>query len=486
MFAREILDLDGPKEEIIKRFGAKLGTTDYWQAIGRFSEGWKKSIMVLLSGGCICGLVFGLFSAEFSAATRYYSAMQNSKGFDYSINVKGGTGDGMELNTSFPRGIGVSQISLNKLEETPGLKVESALVSEMGKAFLLVKGSETNSFLKELVKSNYYGYDVQDSQSQERMKQAPQKIGYRSDETVVDYPIAKIDRSTLKNLSRFVTVGNIDYDKFSAGKEVAVQGGHFQIGDHVIITCPVFSEPISETNPNPQAKIYNFNAEVGAILSVDQSNLGNRQFFPYKNCVVFSAEAIIAADPTAMYDNVYLTKVFNSTVAAQNAKNTVHSIAAQSQNTAITDVAEYATLWKDTVNQQKWPVYLVVACLMVIFLFAYAITISLKLKTNLRTYSLLRAIGMSNRQITRNLYQDTMKSSLWGILSGTVLAFFFCTLLALRYSYIPALPIYFKILLPATVVGCACILIVTVVACVRPVRWIIRQSIVESLSNIEY
>lgn len=451
-----------------------------WCGANRKAHRGQTRLTVILIAGCIFILLFGAFYAEFGAKTIYSGAINYNEGADYTLGLNGGTASPATLYTAYPRGEGVSPENLQKLRDTEGLSVDFAAITMTSKQFLLLSKDEKNPYLLGLKAGNSFATD-------QESKEVQKQVGYDPEDTLVQTNIVGMDTPEMEHLRPCVVSGQFDPNKFTSGEEVAVVGTGLKVGDSVTITGVVFSPEttIEQIKGNPQ--IHTIHAKVGAVLSLEKGNLPNPRLVPIHEGIIMSAQSMIAADPMARYDNIVIsnTKPEDAKVT-EAAKDTVYHVYSQSFNMQLIDMAQQRQEWRDMANQMMSMVYLFVLVFMLIVLSAFAVTTSLKVKASLRSYILMRAVGLDEKQMRRLLYYDNIRTSISGILVGAVLGFALCTSLALTNLQYSSIEIFLTVLLPLWLLGGALIIGISVVTCIHPMKWILRQPIVSALNSVEY
>lgn len=451
-----------------------------WRDANRKAHRGQSRLTVTLIAACIVVFLFGAFYAEFGAKTVYSGVIDYNEGADYTLNLNGGTASLATLNTAFPRGEGVSGENLQKLRDTEGLSVDFAAITMTSKQFLLLSKDEKNPYLLGLKAERSFAVD---QESREVQKQ----VGYDPEDTLVETSIVGMDTPEMERLRPCIISGQFDPDKFTSGEEVAVVGAGLKVGDSVTITGAVFSPETTIEQIKGKPQIHTIHAKVGAVLSLEKGNLPNPRLVPIHDGIILSAQSMIGADPMARYDRVVIsnTKPDDAKVT-EAAKDTVYHVYSQSFNMQLTDMAQQRQEWRDMANQMMSMVYLFVSVFMLIVLSAFAVTTGLKVKASLRSYILMRAVGLDEKQMRRLLYYDNIRTSVTGILLGAVLGFTLCVYFALTRLQYSSIEIFLTVLLPLWLLSGALIIGISVVTCIRPMKWILRQPIVSALSSVDY
>lgn len=451
-----------------------------WRGANSKAHSGQNRLTVVLIAGCIFILLFGAFYAEFGAKTVYSGAIDYNEGADYTLDLNGGTASPATLYTAYPRGEGVSPENLQKLRDTQGISVDFAAITMTSKQFLLLSKDEKNPYLLGLKAGYSFAVDQESKEVQKR-------VGYDPEDSLVQTNIVGMDTTEMEHLRTCVVSGQLNSNKFTSGEEVAVVGTGLKVGDNVTITGVVFSPETTIEQIKGKTQIHTIHAKVGAVLSLKKGNLRNPRLVPIHEGIIMSAQSMIGADPMARYDNIVIsnTKSGNAKVT-EMAKDMVYHVYSQSFNMRLTDMAHRRQEWRDMANQMMSTVYLFVSVFMLIVLSAFAVTTSLKVKSGLRSYILMRAIGLDQKQMRRLLYYDNIRTSVTGILLGAVLGFALCTLLALTNLHYSSIEIFLTVLLPLLFLGGTIIIGIGIATCIRPIKWILNQPIMSALNSIEY
>lgn len=446
--------------------------------------------LVILNAGCIFALVFGMFSAELSGAVHSAGIAESLGKTDYYIYIAQGMQTIEQFNENYPRSIGMSESALSKLYANRNLNVKYAYInSEVMPAFIRVGANEKNKTLVSLKKkytfekSNCFG----DKKIAEAIKKNRLLFGYKSGETLVNYPeiIAADTRTVKRLLSEAGITSNQDFNSFESGKTVYALGGIFKKGDGFTVSLPIIPAASTDQKIIGKAKTADFKVKVAESFTRPHSDtVGTGKFFygSAKNpCIIISASAAMKADPLLRFSFVIADNAKSASVS--NASDAAHSAAAVSKGMQIIDRAQNIAEWNDIVKRQKWPIMLLVAAFILIITEASAFLTRIKLKTNMHTYALLRSVGMEDTKLREILVKDSLRIAGMGLAIGILPAAVLIVLLCLRFFYVDMSMTMLFVVVPAAISGSLILLLMTAITSVFTVRGLFKKSIVESLET---
>lgn len=453
------------------------------KASGRGKKG-ENAISIVLITGCMALLIFGTFVGEYNALSRYYYdvATVQSAGYDYWLGrISGGT-HYEALRTEIPRGFGLSPENMEQLRASPNLTVDGALVGINRNAQLLTGPQEQTEAVKRLYqKGTSY---LQQGNGKETMKQA----GYENGQDLIEQDIFGTSPVFIHAMENNCSDGIFDEQKFLQGEQIIAVGPGFQVGDVVTVTLPVYAKDAAFGNLGTPV-IHNFTMTVGAVY---RELPENALFFEQvaslgPSALLLSDQLLLNADPEMRYDDVYLsyTGAPNDIQAKKAASELLTQFSFRSGLT-LKDYTQLDIAWDSAVKQYKIPTFSIVAMFLLLVFVALSLTISVQLRSSLRSYALLRAVGLDEKQLGTILRAKCLWVCGWGILLGSAIGFILCGLLYSIPPYFPVQNIFLLILLPVTALGALVLIGISILSCFLPKRWILKQSVVSSIQSISY
>lgn len=470
--------------------------------ITKFSKLWKfaagksnrsqmimSALLVAVSMGI---LVFGLFYGEIQGMGRYYDLQSQDKyNYDFNLAVTSGSNAIDALNVNIPVGSGVTPENCEKLKETPNLKVNMCASALFNHTYLLTDNTQQNASVLAYTKRVPNLEKVNDSGDQTTTRQQMNKAGFTASQQLYPLNVAGIEDTALDAYTPYITDGAMDMAKFNLGEQVAAVGNDFKVGDTITVSYLTYSKKINDDITAEAPQVHNFNVTVGAVYSQNAQNYNDaiiqNSFGEGAGYILMCSKPMIQADPYLAYDIV--TVDFSGDAkdndAVNNARMTINSIAEDSVNVQVFDYLNTKEKYAEIERVYKIPVFIIVIIIMLIVLAALTITNIIRVKSSLKNYALMRAIGMDMTQLTKRLVADTLKYTIAGVLAGGGATIIFEIIIAasqvMSYN-----DIVLYTVLPAFLIGSCAVVAISVISCIVPVHWVKQQDIAASIDSVNY
>lgn len=472
------------------RFSWKLSVL--WGRATAKSHRMQNMLSTILTAGCILLLLLGIFAAVFIPKASYGMTISSNQNIDYNFGFGSAPSAEETFHIVFPRNVGITKKNVQVLRETKGLDVSFAGITLQSKVLAVIPKNTKHLLLKELKKTRL----IQNDQTSEVLRQA----GAASNSKLAEAPVTGIDAEQLKRFEPYVVSGKIDYEKFSSGEEIIVENDYykkygtyagktyFHVGDTFTLVIPILPEGSSREKINGTVSTKTYTVRVGAILSSDKRTKEEASLYPFNGTMLMNSDLLLKADPTTRFDSV-IAKIQDGVTDSATLKNihdTIYRIAAQSKGIQVIDLPQYRiNLQTETQNLVLLIVFSVVVFLLIITAALFLMT-NIKVKMNMRSYILMRAVGLDTKGIRAMVLRENIKSVIRGILIGGILGFGLTGFLAFELSYLKIEDIFLYYMIPSAVIVSALLIAISIVACIIPIKKINRYNIVEKLHEVEY
>ncbi|MCB0997127.1 MAG: ABC transporter permease [Acidimicrobiales bacterium] len=257
-----------------------------------------------------------------------------------------------------------------------------------------------------------------------------------------------------------------------------------------IVDVGVVTGRIEDLGPTDLA-VYEKKAEdegwtIGSTVTVRFAEVGEREFTvallytenQLAGNYFISQDAFEAVFPTQLDFQVYV--LLRDDADVDQARSKVEGIAADYANADVQDLTEYKQSQADQINQLLGLIYALLALSVLIALIGIANTLALSVVERVHELGLLRAVGMTRRQVRSSVRWESVIISLLGAVLGLAIGIFFgwAVMRALRGEGFEELSI------PITQLGVLVILssVVGVLAAVMPARRAARLDVLRAIA----
>lgn len=474
---------EAPKKE--KR-GKDTSFVRLWRRATRRANRAQNWMVLMMASFCMLLIVFTPFYAELTVQSNYsYDDLELSQtGMDHWFGLRNGSGDIGLLGQEHPRYKGVRAASYQELTQNPNLRMDYAEIGPMSSARILdVPGAQQPPAIENIRK----GGSFRTSGDQTQRDQAMRAAGYPDDADLLWYAIRGIPYDQLAAFAPHLRAGTIDADAYGQGRQVAAFGSDFSVGDRVTISIAAY--PMSEGDDTGTPVITNVEVEVGAVYHIEHADslAAQRVLRNGSSFLAFSAEAMQAIDPGAGFDDVCLSLNCDpgDAQAMASVAETLRKVNSQSFLTYYRDFTQLHQEKMDLSMQLKLPYLVMIAIFVAAIFIALAISMNLKVKSGVRSFALLRAIGMDQKQLSKLLLLDNLLPCMAGAGAGLVLGVALSLLFSLWMSYGVA-GLFLQTVLPCAVAGLVLLALLCVLSYLQPRKWLLNQPVVESIDSVLY
>lgn len=439
----------------------------------------QNRLSILLTAVCVMIAVFGSFLAEQIPREMYQSSLNYYQNIDYDLGIYGGVASKTSFYTIFPRNIGITPAGLERIKETEGLEVEYASIELTSKHFLLIPEQTDSAFLRQAKEENFFENDLTPFVIQE--------VGGKAGDSLAEArSLMGIDAGTLEALKSTVKEGEIHPQAFFDGKEIITTAPNLKVGDELTVITVLLPEGSTQEKINGEITVIPRQVRVSAVLDPKKIPEPQKKILqnPY---LLMSSGPILREDPLAKYDTIYIryTGEDKNSEKSLRAEKVVKQVAAQSKGAKlINSIQDKRDLQKD-MQFYRNNCLAIVGFLLVVILLTLFLTTQIKVNTSLRSYLLMRAVGLDLPTLRRLLAWEVTRLNIRGILIGGVAGFAACTILAKR-SFLPTLDIFLKTLLPVYLLVGLVIVLIGVAVAFLTAKKLLKKSVAKFLSDVDY
>jgi ABC-type lipoprotein release transport system permease subunit len=468
-FRRGPLETDAVRPRKKRRPGPVPFTLpSVWKRAAKRVHRSQNAVTVLLAASCLFIAIIGCFWSLFAPRADYARTVWDAgeEAEDYVVHVYGGNSMPENFFISLPRGMGVSQQDLTLLEQVEDLRVNHALASGMTSHFFLLTEDDDNPYLQALAAGGSFLSEDQTPQVRKAIAQA----GGGAGDLLVRPRILPITWDTLQN-RRFLTLtdGILDKERFLRGVEIAAPNT-FAIGDTFTLVTPLLADEDAPLGSDARFEFVIRQARVGATYDASVGDY-----------IVLSAEHVMEIDPGARYTEVSLLHARkDDPEAVAHATALVAAVTARSNYTAMIDRIEERAVYTRQVRNGQIVTAVTVLVFLLAALLMFALSTRVKLRANLGSFVLMRALGARDETIRGLISYEALRLTLLGGLLGT-LAGFGAALFVLRdYAYLPTGDIFMLMGLSALAVF-GLILWLTHLSVQKPIQTLLHAVSAENL-----
>lgn len=490
LLRRNVLAYGGQPKPKRVRTGVQKYTSFARMWAGKGSGGVQDKLSAVMVAGCISILLFGTFAAQFSALQRFYWQDQNSQkyGCDYEIYMGKGESVLPYLTINTPMESGISADNIKLLKQTDGLSVDSYAIDDMCTAWILSPGNTSQDVLKRYEKKgSYYTKYGDEKEQRENLTYA----GYKENENLIYQKFVGLSFDQLMRSSETLKEGTVDKTAYAKGAQAVAFGEGYQKGDKLTVSIPVYKPADVYGEGKAKPVIHNVEVEITAVCKTDdlKTPFMKQMQTRYSNWIALSDELLTGLDSSLRYDYTALSYTGDRTDidAVRGAEDVIETVVAQSTGVQLTDYLNLSEKWDAAARQIQVPVLVLVTLFLLIIFLALTLSNSVKIKSRLRSYALLRAIGADHKQLLKTVFYSTLRTCLIGALIGVCLGFAASTFIYVTSGHgIPIQNILLTGMLPAALGGIFLITAISLLSCLRPVRWVISQNITQAIDSIQY
>lgn len=464
------MPLDTGKERVLPpahSTGDVQNLNKLWSRSTAKQNRWSNAVAIMLIAACLFITVFGGFVAMFAPWEKFGNI--DSVDLDYTLYVSGGTQNPENYYITIPRKMGVSQKDLDLLRSTEGLQVCSATINHLTSHFVLYSEDSNIPYFEQLIAEDY----VLKKKNVPQLSDVIIKLGGTEKDMLVEPRLTGMDYDTAVNSVNIID-GAIDKASFTTGNTI-IAPDTFSVGDSFLLVTPLL---VDESAPANSAARFDFVAKPVTVSAVYDS--------AEASSLIYSAEAIIATDDSACYEQIDIINLApNDVAASKRIENLLSQITARSSytnlNNFITKRQEHAI---DVHNGQVL-MAMSVAIFVVMVIIAIAYSVNVKIRAGMRSYMLMRAIGAKKKTVASLIRADIIRLIVKGSTIGIALGISVPILLVIiTYQNSPLGKFFLWPCLAAALVFGA-LLILGYIATQKPIQNLLREDLALALDTVE-
>ena len=434
----------------------------------------KQNMLVwIMQAGCVFILIFGIYISEYNAIIMHVQLKEQFQKMDYRLYVAKGVD--VTLRTTTPLQMGVTPETMHSLLADSSIQMQFYGNQNTNNANIVYESLDD---FPEQVRDTLYweSYGQTDDFSLKQLREA----GYKAQEDISFYPIIGIDRALAEQLLAYQSNGQVDLDKFERGEEVILVGDDFNVGMHIPISIPVVAPVALVDQTKIQGNVHIHRFQPTATAKLEDESLCD--ILP--NAILFSFAAMKAADPSLMYDIVIAN--CQSESVYKSAEQAMSVAKARSYGTALLTRNTVYSMYQDSIQELKIPVYCILALFLPLILLALLLTNLIKIKGNIKEYSLFRAVGLDKAMILSLLLYENLSNCGISVLVGGALGFGLSFLNSRRFSsYVSYLPSVFGLMGLYYIGLCLVLLLLNAFLCVPLKNWIVKRAVIRAIQDVE-
>ncbi len=428
-------------------------------------------IMIVLF--CVGMSIFGPFIPLFNARG---ATFDNPDDFpdnsDYSLHMTGGTSNQESYYINFPVGCGVSHEMADKIISDSRVKVLDASVSHLCVPFFLTTKNPENKLLHKYVidaTQKGYNYIFEHKNADKMIRLAGGDI---SKEQLVELPVKWQSYDSILNHIGTITGGKIDEKNYKNGIEIIAPDELCSIGDEFTIIVPIADVGATEQNIENHITFETATVKVAAIHSGSE--------------LIISTEYLFSIYPNMNYENLVIQNLdHNDKLWTEELEQKLETSENISVGVKYDNYAEMSRGFYAQVNSETLQIIISVFIFIVIILIAIIFSSYVQVRSNLRSYILMRAIGAKIETVQRLIINEIYHTLNIGIISGTICGVAVVAFLSAIGNYIKLWDIYLFYVAPVFIATVLFLYFGIRMAAKRAVGSMIKPNIIENLNSME-
>lgn len=323
-------------------------------------------------------------------------------------------------------------------------------------------------------KKNEYNYIFQHKRTNEMIKFAG---GDSSKDSLVELSVKwQSYDSVLNNINEFAN-GKIDEKNYKNGVEIIAPDYLCSVGDEFTMVIPIADAEATEQNIEEHIKFKTAKVKVAATYSKEQYN---------SDKLIISTEYLFSIYPDLNYENIILENLdHNDSVWVNELENNLENLEGISVGVRYDNYAKMQREFYDQVNLETLQIIVSVFIFIVIILIAIVFSSYVQVRSNLKSYIMMRAIGARIETVQKLIINEINRTLTTGIILGTILGGAVVVFFSILGSNIKLWDIYLFYVVPVFIATVILLYFGSRIAVKRAVRSMINQNIIEKLNTVE-
>lgn len=429
-------------------------------------------VMIVLF--CVGMSLFGPFVPLFNARN---ATFDNPDDFpddsDYSLHMMGGAASPESYFINFPVGCGIPHEMADEILSDSRVRVVEAASSDLCTAFFLTSKNPENKLLYQyVVEAERQGenYMFEQERTDEMIRLAG---GDSSTDGLVNLPLDWISyESVLYGINTF-TDGSIDEKGYKSGTEIIAPDGLCSVGDEFTMVLPIADKETTEANIENHIKFQIVKLRVAATYP------GSR--------LKMSTEYLFSVYPDLNYENVVIENLDHQDKEwTEELEENLAILESCSVAVRYDNYAKMAQEFYTQVNLEALQIIVSVLIYIVIILTAIVFSSYVQVRSNLRSYILMRAMGARIETVQKLIINEINHTLHIGIVSGAVCGGAVVGFVSLAFgAYTKLWDIYLFYVAPVFISTVILLYTGSRIAVRKAVHSMINRNIMEHLNTVE-
>ncbi|MDD6488282.1 MAG: ABC transporter permease [Clostridia bacterium] len=428
-------------------------------------------IMIVLF--CVGISIFGSFIPLFNARGATFDNPDNfPDNSDYSLHMTGGTSNQQSYYINFPVGCGISHEMADKIISDSRVKVLNASVSHLCVPFFLTTKNPENKLLhKYVIEATQQGYNyIFEHKNADKMIRLAG--GDSSKEQLIELPVKWQSYDSILNNTGTITDGKIDEKGYKNGFEIIAPDELCLVGDEFTMIVPIADKGATEQNIEKHIKFKTAKVKVAATYSGSE--------------LIISTEYLFSIYPNMNYENLVIQNLdHNDKIRTEELEQNLQTLTEISVGVKYDNYAEMSRVFYTQVNSETLQIIVSVFIFIVVIIIAIIFLSYVQVRSNLRSYILMRAIGAKIETVQRLIINEIYHTLNIGIISGTICGVAVVAFLSVIGSYIKLWDIYLFYVAPVFISTVILLYVGSRMAVKRAVGSMIKPNIIENLNTTE-
>lgn len=455
-----------------RRRRAPRSLWELWRPAVRRRYFAQDFLTALLAAFCVLFAVGGSFFAQFAPRVDHPSAAEEGTEREaFEIFVTSGSAGPTHFYITLPRGMGITGQDLEQLRAAKGIRVTDASIRNLTSHLLLQREGDENAYLTALREA-----DCVFTQEGGKTEELRALLCAQPGDTLLVPFLLGMDEEIVRLRYPRLSDGTFDPEAFRSGEEILAPDRFCSAGDELALITPLLTEGDPKKDQSEKITFDVRTVRVGATYPSESVS----------DPLILSADFIFSLDPSCRYEHIAMEALPDAQDGELEAvRSLLAQIAARSDNVAVRDYGEERAAFEASVRARTLGILAALVCFLVLLLAAFALSSYVRIRTNLRSYLLLRAVGAGSRDIRRLLLRENRRPTLAGGFVGLLAGAALTLIVHLKFDHLPVWDILLFTVLPVFAAVAALILLLGSLAVRRPVRELLSRSLAEALSDIE-
>lgn len=441
-----------------------------WKRTSKRGNKLQHVFTIVICAACLFVTAYGSFMSVFAPRVDIGSLEDWSE--DYNIGVRGGTSNAENFHLSIPRKTGISQKDLDDIYATEGLSVNDARIYYISTQFFVYDPAQKDP------RFDYFmdpqgDYRVLSEDITPQVKTALQLADAGEKDVLVQPYTRGMDYHTAVNTLNILD-GEIDREKFLSGEGI-IADQDFKVGESFTMVTPILKDETADPKSDDR---FDFVISHPTVMAVYDNEM--------MSGFVISGEYMTDVDPDTRYSQVSITNENREDPEfTKKMDQKIERIVANSSYVLLRNIRLETEQYIQELRQGQIQTAISIIVFVTLIILAILLSTYVKVRSNMRSYILLRAIGADNSVITRLVRAEVSRLLIWGGSIGTLLGY--ATIVALAHDFLLDTPVMdlFALSLASVAVVFGALWFFTKIIIRKPCDMILEQTISEKINAVE-